>query len=169
MNASPATTPGEPGTTAPATGAPPGSGRRRLLHPANQYRHDHRSVGQRLADSVTGVFGSWRFIVVQTVIVIAWIGANIAAVALRWDPYPFILLNLLFSTQAAYAAPLILLSQNRQADTDRVKAEHDYRINQLALQYLITWHRDAHGEDCRCVQQAEPVVQAMLATLARQL
>lgn len=111
--------------------------RRHYLHPANRYRHDHRTAGQRLADSVTGVFGSWRFIVVQTVIVIAWIAANIVAVALRWDPYPFILLNLLFSTQAAYAAPLILLSQNRQADTDRVKAEHDYQVNQLALQYLI--------------------------------
>jgi len=83
-------------------------------------------------------------------------------------PYPFILLNLLFSTQA-YAAPLILLSQNRHADTDRVKAEHDYQVNQLALQYLIVWHRDAHGEDCRCVQQTEPVVQAMLATFARNL
>ena len=115
------------------------------------------------------MFGSWRFIIVQTVIVIAWISANIIAVAMRWDPYPFILLNLLFSTQAAYAAPLILLSQNRQADTDRVKAEHDYRINQLALQYLITWHRDAHGADCQCIPQSEPIVQTMLATLARQL
>ena len=143
--------------------------RHHYRHPANRYRHDHRTTGQRLADSVTGVFGSWRFIVVQTVIVALWISANIVAVALRWDPYPFILLNLLFSTQAAYAAPLILLSQNRQADTDRVKAEHDYQVNQLALQYLIVWHRDAHGEDCRCVQQAEPVVQAMLATLARNL
>ena len=73
--------------------------------------------------------------------------------AYRWDPYPFILLNLLFSTQAAYAAPLILLSQNRQADTDRITAEHDYRVNQLALQHLIAWHRDAHGPDCPCVRQ----------------
>ena len=63
-------------------------------------------------------------------------------------PYPFIVLNLLFSTQAAYAAPLILLSQNRQTDTDRVKAEHGYQVNQLALRYLMAWHRDAHGADC---------------------
>lgn len=55
-------------------------------------------------------------------------------------------MNLLFSTQAAYAAPLIALSQNRQADTDRIKAEHDYRVNRLALTYLIAWHRDAHVE-----------------------
>jgi uncharacterized membrane protein len=103
MNASPAGPSGRPSTSEPATAAPTRTGRR-LLHPANQYRHDHRTTGQRLADSVTGVFGSWRFIVVQTVIVILWIGANIIAVALRCDPFPFILLNLLFSTQAAYAA-----------------------------------------------------------------
>ncbi len=167
MTASPTRPPA--GTNEPAANASPSDGRHHSLHPANQYRHDHRTAGQRLADSVTGVFGSWRFIVVQTVIVIMWIGANVVAVALRWDPYPFILLNLLFSTQAAYAAPLILLSQNRQADTDRVKAEHDYQVNQLALQYLIACHRDAHGDDCQCVKQSEPVVQAMLAALAHQL
>jgi uncharacterized membrane protein len=82
-------------------------------------------------------------------IVALWISANIVAVALCWDPYPFILLNLLFFTQAADAARLILLSQNRHADTDRVKAEHDYQVNQRAVQYLIVCHRDAHGEDCR--------------------
>ena len=120
-------------------------------HPANQYRHDARTRGQRLADSVTGVFGSWRFITVQTAVVAVWIATNIMAILHRWDPYPFILLNLLFSTQAAYAAPLILLSQNRQTDTDRVKAEHDYQVNQLALRYLMAWHRDAHGADCACI------------------
>jgi uncharacterized membrane protein len=147
----------------------PDTGRRRFRHPANRYRHDHRTPGQRLADSVTGVFGSWRYIVIQTVVVLLWIAANILAVALRWDPYPFILLNLLFSTQAAYAAPLILLSQNRQADTDRVKAEHDYQINQLALQYLIAWHRSTHGDDCHCIQDTEPIVEGMLIALARKL
>ncbi|MDY7086959.1 MAG: DUF1003 domain-containing protein [Actinomycetota bacterium] len=140
---------------------------RRSLHPANQFRHDQRNFGQRLADSVTGVFGSWRFIIVQTIIVSAWIGLNVVAFGQHWDPYPFILLNLMFSTQAAYAAPLILLSQNRQADTDRVKAEHDYQVNQLALQYLIAWHRDAHGDGCDCVRESEPAVQAALASIAR--
>ena len=122
-------------------------------HPANQRRHDRRTRGERLADEVTGVFGSWRFIIVQTVAVVTWIGFNLIAFAQHWDPYPFILLNLLFSTQAAYAAPLILLSQNRQADTDRIKAEHDYQVNRLALTYLIASHRDAHGADCRCVEE----------------
>ena len=91
---------------------------------------------------------------VQTIIVCAWIGVNLLAVAERWDPYPFILLNLVFSTQAAYAAPLILLSQNRQADTDRIQAEHDYEINQKALLYLTVLHQDAHGTECDCVEQA---------------
>jgi uncharacterized membrane protein len=78
---------------------------------------------------------------------VIWIAANVVGILRAWDPYPFILLNLLFSTQAAYAAPLILLSQNRQAERDRVKAEHDYAVNQLALQFLIAWHRDAHPPD----------------------
>lgn len=80
--------------------------------------------------------------------------ADLIGIARRWDPYPFILLNLLFSTQAAYAAPLILLSQNHQSDTDRIKAEHDYRVNQLALGYLVAWHHDRHGNDCGCVREA---------------
>ena len=62
---------------------------------------------------------------IQATTMIVWITLNVAAVRLRWDPYPFILLNLAFSTQAAYAAPLILLAQNRQADRDRVQAEED--------------------------------------------
>jgi uncharacterized membrane protein len=126
-------------TGRPSSGPPPGGHK----HPANQRRHDQRTRSERLADRVTAVFGSWNFIIVQTVIVILWIGVNLAAVAYRWDPYPFILLNLVFSTQAAYAAPLILLSQNRQADTDRIKAERDYEVNQRALLYLTILHRDA--------------------------
>ena len=123
-------------------------------HPANRRRHDQRNRGERIADQVTGVFGSWRFIVIQTVIVLLWIGLNLVGLAHHWDPYPFILLNLVFSTQAAYAAPLILLSQNRQADTDRITAEHDYKVNRLALAYLAAWHHDAHGAECRCVQES---------------
>jgi uncharacterized membrane protein len=123
-------------------------------HPANQRRHDQRTRSEILADRVTAVFGSWTFIIVQTMIVVLWIGLNLLALVHRWDPYPFILLNLVFSTQAAYAAPLILLSQNRQADTDRIKAEHDYQVNQTALQYLMILHHDAHGQDCHCVERA---------------
>ncbi len=90
----------------------------------NLVRLDPDAVG-RFAEAIARFLGTGRFLAVQTIIVIIWIVLNVAAVRLRWDPYPFILLNLAFSTQAAYAAPLILLAQNRQADRDRVQAEED--------------------------------------------
>jgi uncharacterized membrane protein len=73
--------------------------------------------------------GSWTFIITQTVILLAWIAANTVGAAERWDPYPFILLNLALSFQAAYAAPVIMMSQNRQQDIDRRAAENDYKVN----------------------------------------
>jgi uncharacterized membrane protein len=73
--------------------------------------------------------GSWRFIIVQSVLLFLWVVLNITAYVERWDPYPFILLNLALSFQAAYAAPFIMMSQNRQQDIDRKKAENDYQIN----------------------------------------
>jgi uncharacterized membrane protein len=79
----------------------------------------------RFSERIARFLGTGRFLVVQTVLVVVWIAANLAVVSLRWDPYPFILLNLAFSTQAAYAAPLILLAQNRQDDRDRVALEED--------------------------------------------
>lgn len=86
-----------------------------------------------LAEQLARFFGTPRYIVGQTIIVIIWIGINVAAVTLRFDPYPFILLNLAFSTQAAYAAPLILLAQNRQADRDKSEVERDRETNARAL------------------------------------
>jgi uncharacterized membrane protein len=79
----------------------------------------------RFAEGIARFLGTGSFLAIQTIIVAVWIALNVFAVRLRWDPYPFILLNLAFSTQAAYAAPLILLAQNRQADRDRVQAEED--------------------------------------------
>ena len=73
--------------------------------------------------------GSWRFIIIQTVIVIIWMGLNAVGFCYHWDTYPFILLNLLFSTQAAYAAPIIMMSQNRQNERDRAQAQADYQTN----------------------------------------
>ncbi len=90
----------------------------------NFFRLNDDAVG-RFAEGIARFLGTGRFLAVQTLIVIAWITINVVAVRLRWDEYPFILLNLAFSTQAAYAAPLILLAQNRQADRDRVQAEED--------------------------------------------
>lgn len=87
------------------------------------------SFGQRLADSVASGMGSWTFIIAQTVFVLAWMLLNIVGYIKHWDAYPFILLNLLFSTQAAYAAPIIMMAQNRQADRDRAEAQADYHTN----------------------------------------
>ncbi len=96
---------------------------RRHLHPVNQKMVDDAPRGARIADAVTGFMGSWTFIVVQTVIVLTWIAGNTYLV-FHFDLFPFILLNLAFSTQAAYAAPLILLAGNRQALRDRMTLEH---------------------------------------------
>ena len=87
------------------------------------------TFGQRLADRVAVGMGSWRFIIIQTIIVIIWMGLNVTGIIMHWDAYPFILLNLLFSTQAAYAAPIIMMAQNRQNDRDRVQAFADYQTN----------------------------------------
>lgn len=91
--------------------------------------HVHGAFGTdtfgRRAESFARFFGTPRFLIGQTVLVAIWIALNVAALSLRWDPYPFILLNLMFSLQAAYAAPLILLAQTRQADRDKALAEAD--------------------------------------------
>lgn len=95
----------------------------RFRHPVNVALVAEAPFGARIADRVTGFLGSWRFVVIQSAIVVAWITGNIILL-LRFDPYPFILLNLAFSTQAAYAAPLILLAGNRAAKRDRMTLEH---------------------------------------------
>ncbi|MES2107778.1 MAG: DUF1003 domain-containing protein [Bacteroidota bacterium] len=104
-----------------------------------EHKREHRNwheihtsslaFGQRLADSVANGMGSWRFIIIQTLIVILWMLLNVVAFMQHWDPYPYILLNLLFSTQAAYAAPIIMMAQNRQSERDRAQADADYRTN----------------------------------------
>jgi uncharacterized membrane protein len=100
--------------------------------------YDPEAFG-RFSEAIARTLGTGRFLVIQTVVVITWISINVVAVRLRWDPYPFILLNLAFSTQAAYAAPLILLAQNRQDDRDRLQSEHDRDLNartQADTEYL---------------------------------
>jgi uncharacterized membrane protein len=93
-------------------------------HPINRRMVDDAPRGARIADRVTGFMGSWNFIVIQTVIVMVWIAGNAYLLTRPFDPYPFILLNLAFSTQAAYAAPLILLAGNRASLRDRLTLEH---------------------------------------------
>ena len=93
----------------------------------------------RFSEAIARFLGTGRFLMGQSILVAAWIFINVTAARFRWDPYPFILLNLAFSTQAAYAAPLILLAQNRQDDRDRAQAELDREVNartQADTEYL---------------------------------
>ena len=92
-------------------------------HPVNAELYNSPPIGARIADAATGFIGSWKFIAIQTVIVLIWIIGNVYLI-FHFDPYPFILLNLAFSTQAAFAAPLILLAGNRASKMDRLTLEH---------------------------------------------
>lgn len=92
--------------------------------------------GQRIADAVASVMGSWKFIIWQTIFVVIWMALNVIGFIRHWDAYPFILLNLIFSTQAAYAAPIIMMSQNRQSERDRIQAQDDYQCNLEAKQEI---------------------------------
>ena len=111
----------------------------------NPFRHEHPPVvdvnvleeerltfGQHAADTVAEMMGSWKFIIIQSVILGAWVALNCVAWLRHWDPYPFILMNLVLSTQAAYAAPIIMMSQNRQAVRDRLEAHNDFEVNRKA-------------------------------------
>ena len=112
-----------------------------LLSELRALRRGHRAVagaekpehpltlGQRIADRVAATMGSWNFIIAQSVLLSIWIVLNVTAFVERWDPYPFILLNLALSFQAAYAAPFIMMAQNRQQDIDRKEAENDHQVN----------------------------------------
>ena len=102
----------------------------------HEKHHTTLSFGGRVADAVAKGMGSWKFIILQTVLVVLWMGLNIVGFMFHWDVYPFILLNLLFSTQAAYAAPIIMMSQNRQNERDRTHAEEDYQTNIEAKQEI---------------------------------
>ena len=105
--------------------------------------HVTGSFGQRAADVIANGMGSWTFIIAQSLLIVLWVILNVVAFLGRWDPYPFILLNLLFSTQAAYAAPIIMMSQNRQAFKDHLRDDHEaqevellFKINQHQLEIL---------------------------------
>ena len=98
----------------------------------NQVVAERLTTGQRIADGFATTMGSWTFIITQSLVLVVWIAVNIIGWINHWDPYPFILLNLALSFQAAYAAPIIMMSQNRQATKDRLMAEQDYEVNAKA-------------------------------------
>jgi uncharacterized membrane protein len=97
------------------------------------------TLGERCADTVAAVMGSWKFIIIQSVILLGWIAWNTAGGS-PFDPYPYILLNLALSFQAAYSAPIIMMSQNRQADIDRGRAIEDFEVNTKAELEIVTLH-----------------------------
>lgn len=126
----------------------------------------------RFSEGIARFLGTGRFLAGQTVVVALWITVNAVAVRLRWDPYPFILLNLAFSTQAAYAAPLILLAQNRQDERDRAQAEHDREVNartQAEAEFLA---RELAGlrltlSDVATVEELQDAMGSLAEALAR--
>ncbi|NKC34187.1 DUF1003 domain-containing protein [Falsiroseomonas selenitidurans] len=98
------------------------------------------SLADRLADQVAALVGSWRFILIQSTLLAGWITANAVFGAGGWDPYPFILLNLVLSFQAAYTAPIIMMSQNRQSELDRERSVADYQVNLRAEADITLLH-----------------------------
>ena len=118
------------------------------LQNVNELVDERTTVGQRSADWVASTIGSWRFIIIQSFILMGWVILNIIVWIQHWDPYPFILMNLVLSLQAAYAAPVIMMSQNRQATRDRLEAHNDYLVNLKAEEGIlaILEHLHTHGE-----------------------
>jgi uncharacterized membrane protein len=134
----------------------------------NELHREKLSQGQRIADRLAAVMGSWTFIISQSVVLAVWITLNVIAYVQHWDPYPFILLNLTLSFQAAYAAPIIMMSQNRQAAKDRLMAEQDYLVNMKAEEEVksIMHHLEQQDEVMLDImRRLETQHQAMLEKL----
>jgi uncharacterized membrane protein len=102
------------------------------LHPVNQVHIDEATLGERLADRVAAVLGSWPFLITQTVLILIWVALNVIGFINHWDPYPFILLNLCFSLQAAYTGPILLVAGNRQSQLDRLRLEHTAEVEEAS-------------------------------------
>jgi uncharacterized membrane protein len=125
--------------------------------------------GAIIADWFAKTVGSWRFIVIQSVILGIWIILNGLAFINHWDPYPFILLNLVLSFQAAYAAPIIMMSQNRQSEIDRKHAEYDYRINVKAELEIELLHNKIDALREQEILKLINIIQRLSAHLAPEL
>ena len=151
--------------------------RRKSLPPkphlvAEHFEAQPPTRGQRLADGVAATIGSWRFIAIQSTMIILWIVGNVLSKDGAWDPYPFILLNLLLSFQAAYTAPAIMMSQNRQAELDRRHAETDYEVNvkaELEIELLHEKIDILKERELLALTEAVQALSAQLETLTRHL
>jgi len=114
----------------------------------NEIFEEQMTFGQRASDWIARTVGSWEFIIIQSSILVLWAILNITAWISHWDPYPFILMNLVLSLQAAYTAPIIMMSQNRQEEKDRLEAHNDYQTNQKAEEEIrvIIEHFEAQNQ-----------------------
>jgi uncharacterized membrane protein len=127
---------------------------------ANEFE-ERLTFGDRLSDKFATVMGSWKFIIVQSTLLGVWVLLNITAFINHWDPYPFILLNLALSFQAAYAAPIIMMSQNRQAEKDRLQSKNDYEVDMKAEMEILQLNekfnelRDSYWADLLHIQQKQ--------------
>src|SRR4029450_8925392 len=141
----------------------------RAQKPARQAPKLPLTRGAVLADWVAETVGSWRFIIIQSVLLGIWITLNMMAFINHWDPYPFILLNLVLSFQAAYAAPIIMMSQNRQTEIDRRHAEHDRRINVKAELEIELLHNKIDALREQELLKLINIIQRLSAHLAPEL
>lgn len=139
-------------------------------------KHSQSSRGERIADLVTATVGSWRFILIQSFLLGLWIVLNIIGWIKHWDEYPFILLNLALSFQAAYATPFILMSQNRQSEIDRGKAKQDLDVDTRAEQEIESLHqkidslRDREIAELRqMLSMQNQIIQRLEEMLAREI
>ena len=107
-------------------------------HPVNLLFHDEATLGEKVADKVAFGIGSWWFLGIQSVLILIWITLNVWGLTHHWDVYPFILLNLMFTIQAAYTGPVLLLSGNRQAQKDRLRLEHTAEVSETAEKATLT-------------------------------
>lgn len=135
------------------------------MRPKRNWHEAHaeeRGFGPRLADSFAQIVGSWTFIVVQSILLAIWVVLNIVAYVQHWDPYPFILLNLALSFQAAYASPIIMMSQNRQSERDRIQAEHDYETNLAAKEEIETLMKNLAALETQKIDRLIAGMEALL-------
>lgn len=101
-------------------------------------KKEQLTIGQKAADVTAKFVGSWTFLIAQTIILIAWVVLNVVGIMNHWDAYPFILMNLVLSMEAAFTAPIIMMSQNRQTERDRADAQIDYQVNLKSEEMIIT-------------------------------
>ncbi len=135
----------------------------------NEVFEERLTFGQRASDSVARIVGSWRFIILQTLLLIAWVVLNAVAWFSHWDPYPFILMNLFLSMQAAFTAPIIMMSQNRQAARDRLEAHMDFEIDKKAeagVQAILE-HLAAQNAALTEIHQTLAALQAQVDALSK--